>query len=94
MPTGGHNILEPAYYSKPILFGPHMNNFPIAKDFLASSAGLEVKNSSDISNAVLELLNDSKKAADMGKSAKLIIDKNTGAVKKAIELVRGFIGTS
>lgn len=94
VPTGGHNILEPAYYSKPIIFGPHMDNFPIAGDFLASSAAMEVRNSTDISNAVLELLNDSTKATNMGRNAKSIIEKNTGAVKRAIELVRGFIGTS
>jgi hypothetical protein len=25
--TGGHNILEPAVFGKPIVFGPHMQNF-------------------------------------------------------------------
>jgi 3-deoxy-D-manno-octulosonic-acid transferase len=25
--TGGHNILEPAVFGKPIVFGPHMHNF-------------------------------------------------------------------
>ncbi len=93
VPTGGHNMLEPAYYSKPIIFGPHMDNFPIAKNFLTSSAAIEVQNSTDISNAVLELLNDRKKAENMGRNARQIIEDNTGAVKKAIELVRGFIGT-
>ena len=24
---GGHNILEPAIFGKPIVFGPHMQNF-------------------------------------------------------------------
>ena len=93
VPTGGHNILEPAYYSKPIIFGPHMDNFPIARDFLSSSAALEVKDSSDISEAVIKLLNDNDRALSMGHNARSIIEKNTGAVKKAIELVRGYIGT-
>jgi 3-deoxy-D-manno-octulosonic-acid transferase len=26
--TGGHNVLEPAVFGKPIVFGPHMQNFP------------------------------------------------------------------
>ena len=25
--AGGHNILEPAMFGKPIVFGPHMQNF-------------------------------------------------------------------
>ena len=35
VPTGGHNILEPAYFARPIVIGPHMENFQeIADRFL------------------------------------------------------------
>ncbi len=93
VPLGGHNILEPAFWSKPILFGPHMDNFPIAEEFLERSAALRVESSKDISETVIELLIDNEKALNMGVNARAIIDKNTGAVKKAIETVRGFVGT-
>jgi 3-deoxy-D-manno-octulosonic-acid transferase len=93
VPIGGHNIFEPAYWSKPIIFGPHMDNFPAAADFLDSNAALEVKNSKNISDTVIDLLNNNDKALQMGKNAKKIVDKNTGAVKRAIELVRSYIGT-
>ncbi len=94
MPFGGHNILEPAYWLKPILFGPHMDNFPIAGEFLDKSAALEVKDSNDIAETIIELLINNDKAVNMGQNARAIVDKNTGAVKKAIELIRGFIGTA
>jgi 3-deoxy-D-manno-octulosonic-acid transferase len=94
VPCGGHNMLEPAYYSKPVIFGPHMDNFPMAGDFLENSAALEVKDADDIADAVIELLNDSDKAVSMGRNAKLIVEKNAGAVKKAVELVRRYIGSS
>ncbi len=94
VPLGGHNIMEPAYWSKPILFGPHMDNFPIAAEFLEKAAALRVINASDLRERVIELLTDSQKAVNMGRNARLIVDKNTGAVQKAIELVRGYIGTS
>jgi 3-deoxy-D-manno-octulosonic-acid transferase len=39
--AGGHNILEPAVFGKPILFGPHMQNFAeIARAFLENGAGI------------------------------------------------------
>src|SRR5262249_9507138 len=39
VPAGGHNILEPALYGKPIVFGPHMENFgEIAETFLTNGA--------------------------------------------------------
>ena len=41
VPTGGHNILEPASFARPIVIGPSMSNFQeIARDFL-QDAGLE-----------------------------------------------------
>lgn len=94
MPYGGHNILEPAYWGNPIIFGPHMENFPVHREFLDSSAAVLVKNSSDIVKNAAEILNDPDKGAAMGRRAKTIVDENTGAVDKAIKLVRRYIGTS
>jgi 3-deoxy-D-manno-octulosonic-acid transferase len=38
VPTGGHNILEPACYAKPIVIGPSMTNFQeIADAFLQTN---------------------------------------------------------
>lgn len=94
LPYGGHNILEPAYWSNPIIFGTHMENFPIHREFLDSSAAILVMNSSDIVKSVTELLNDPDRAKAMGSRAKAIVDENTGAVDKAIELVRSHLGTA
>lgn len=93
VPVGGHNILEPAYWSRPIMFGPHMDNFPIAGEFLENSAAIQVSDSKDIAESVIDLLLDYEWASTMGHNGRTIVDKNKGAVKKAIELVRGFIGT-
>jgi 3-deoxy-D-manno-octulosonic-acid transferase len=94
VPRGGHNVMEPAYWSKPIIFGPHMENFPIAGEFLKRSAALEVRDAKDIAETVTTLLRDNIKAAELGRNARSIVDKNTGAVKKALELIRGYIGTA
>jgi 3-deoxy-D-manno-octulosonic-acid transferase len=89
---GGHNILEPAYWGKPILFGPHMDNFPFAEDFIKEGAALMVKDSRDIAEAVENLLHNTEKAKQMGQRAKAIIKRNTGAVKKALHLVENLLG--
>jgi len=93
VPQGGHNILEPAYWGKPMIFGPHMDNFPFAKEFIEKSAASRVTGADDIAGSVTELLSNAEKASAMGMNARAIIHENTGAVKKAIELVRGFLGT-
>jgi len=94
VPVGGHNILEPAYWSRPIIFGPYMNNFPIYKEFLEKSAAIQVSNADNISEKVVDILLTGEKAAGMGKSAKNIVEKNTGAVNRALELVRSLLGTA
>jgi 3-deoxy-D-manno-octulosonic-acid transferase len=52
VPLGGHNILEPAYWAKPIIFGPYADNFAIAGEFLLRSAALQVKDADDIAISV------------------------------------------
>ncbi len=94
VPVGGHNILEPAYWSKPIIFGPYMNNFPISKEFLEKSAAIQVTHADNISETVVDILLTEEKAAELGKNAKAIVEKNKGAVNKALQLVRRLIGTA
>ncbi len=94
LPFGGHNILEPAYWGKPIIFGPHMENFPIAKKFLKDEAALMVKNSAEVAAAIEDLLKNTEKAKQMGLKAKAIINSNTGAVERAVGLVRSFLGAA
>jgi 3-deoxy-D-manno-octulosonic-acid transferase len=94
LPYGGHNILEPAYWSNPILFGPHMENFPIAGEFLKKSAAIEVKDAGEIAEAVAELMQRPERAKLMGENARAILDENKGAVNKALKLVRGYLGSA
>jgi 3-deoxy-D-manno-octulosonic-acid transferase len=94
IPHGGHNILEPAYWAKPIIFGPHMENFPFAADFLKEGAAIMVKHPSEITGVVRNLLKEPEKARYIGEKAHTIIENNRGAVHKAIQLIRSYIGDS
>ncbi|OGW57364.1 MAG: hypothetical protein A2Z09_00290, partial [Nitrospirae bacterium RBG_16_43_8] len=42
---GGQNLLEPAFWGKPIICGPHMENFPFAKEFYERGAAIETDSS-------------------------------------------------
>jgi len=94
VPVGGHNILEPAYWAKPIIFGPYMDNFPMAKEFLDQAAAVKVYDAHELIIAANDLLNNTERAGHMGMKAKALVENNAGAVKKAIELVRGILGTA
>jgi 3-deoxy-D-manno-octulosonic-acid transferase len=87
---GGQNPLESAYWGKPIVCGPHMENFPFIKDFYRDGAALEV-NEDGLYPALRELLLSPEKAGEMGLKAQQLYKKNTGAVGRAIEVIAGYI---
>jgi len=89
VPHGGHNILEPAFFSKPILFGPHMENFSeMAERFLQAKAAIEVSSSQGLADAVNTILSDRAFAEMLGKNARKIMDENQGATERTIALIR------
>jgi 3-deoxy-D-manno-octulosonic-acid transferase len=80
VPLGGHNILEPAVHGKPIIFGPHMENFAeIAGAFLANGAAVQVRSARELEDVVVDLLADPVRRARLGAAARALIDANRGA---------------
>ena len=78
--AGGHNILEPAVFGKPILFGPHMQNFAeIAHAFLDKGAAVQVHDSRALETSLLELLDDPVRRAGLGAAARALVEANRGA---------------
>jgi 3-deoxy-D-manno-octulosonic-acid transferase len=88
VPAGGHNILEPALYGKPILFGPHMENFAeIADTFLANSAAVQVRGSRHLEEQVVALMGDPVRRARLGAAARALIDANRGATERTLAVI-------
>jgi tetraacyldisaccharide 4'-kinase len=85
VPRGGHNILEPAMFGKPIIVGPHMENFrDIADAFRSAGAMVEIESASDLTSAVNTLLQDRDRAADLGRRAKTCSESQRGATTTAV----------
>lgn len=91
---GGHNIVEPAVFGKPILFGPYMFNFrDMARSFLENKAAIEVKNRKELLGTLEMLLKDGNRRSILGRNAKELIDKSKGATERNIHEVEKFIHT-
>jgi 3-deoxy-D-manno-octulosonic-acid transferase len=85
---GGHNILEPAVYGKPIIFGPYMQNFKeIADAFLASRAAIQVQSERELDDALLTLVSDPARRAGLGAAARALVEANRGAKAKTLEVI-------
>ncbi len=85
---GGHNILEPAIFGKPIVFGPHMQNFKeIADAFVANGAAVQVRSDRELEDVLLALLTDPVRRARMGAAARALVEANRGAKEKALAVI-------
>lgn len=92
VPAGGHNILEPARYRKPILFGPYMDNFAeVAEAFLAEGMPHQVRDVSEVVGRVLECLRDPDAAKRMGEAAHRVLTRNQGAAERTVAVVERFL---
>jgi 3-deoxy-D-manno-octulosonic-acid transferase len=90
--AGGHNILEPAVFGKPIIFGPYMQNFAeIARAFLDNGAGIEVKNARELESMFLELLGDPVRRASLGAAARALVEANRGARGRSLDAIAGLL---
>jgi 3-deoxy-D-manno-octulosonic-acid transferase len=91
VPTGGHNLLEPAYWSKVIAFGPHMENFrDIAKLFLEAGAAIQVRNPQELAH-VTWLLENTEARQQLGSSARRVLEQNSGATARTLDCLRKYL---
>jgi 3-deoxy-D-manno-octulosonic-acid transferase len=86
--TGGHNVLEPAVFGKPIVFGPHMHNFKeIAEAFIAHDAAVQISSARGLEDALLALLTDPVRRARLGAAARALVESHRGAKEKSLAVI-------
>ena len=82
---GGHNILEPAFAARPIIIGPHMENFTaIADEFRTAGAVVEIGSPAELTAAVDALLKDSNRRTELGRLAVELANRRRGGTARAV----------
>ena len=86
---GGHNIIEPAIFGKPVIFGKNMDNFrQVVKIFKDSKAAVEVEDEEEFCRTLRRLLTDPSERRRLGRIACEVVEKNRGAISKTVKLIR------
>jgi 3-deoxy-D-manno-octulosonic-acid transferase len=93
--AGGHNILEPACFSRPPVFGASMENFrEMADQFLDAHAGVQVANGEQLGKVWVQLIEDNAMRERMGKAAREISERNRGATARSLKRIVEVIAQS
>jgi len=88
VPIGGHNVLEPAALSTPVLVGPHTFNFEeITLTLIQEGGATRVNSAEELGTQVLQLLRDEPRRDRMGMVARIVFDSERGAVKRVMGMI-------
>jgi 3-deoxy-D-manno-octulosonic-acid transferase len=92
VPLGGHNMLEPALRGKPVLFGPHTDNFREAAGVLIDSgSGRVVHDAAELGSELRRLLGDAVLRARVGAAGRDAVIARHGAVRATLELTAQYL---
>ncbi len=85
---GGQNPVEGILAGKPILFGPHMENFSaLARALIANNAAIQVPDSDSLLKKIAWLLRDREAASRLVANAQAVLARHSGATRRTAKLV-------
>jgi 3-deoxy-D-manno-octulosonic-acid transferase len=92
VPVGGHNPLEPLFFEKCVLFGPHMFNFSeISTRLIEDGGAIQVSGKEDLFSQLKRLLFDEVARKEAGEKGHRFLRKHQGATERMFEEIRPFL---
>jgi 3-deoxy-D-manno-octulosonic-acid transferase len=88
VPVGGHNLLEPALWGKPVLFGPYTDHCEeVARLLIMTGGAVRVHDGMTLAAEMARLLRDRTALRDMGLAAQQVVLENRGALERSLERI-------
>lgn len=88
---GIHNVLEPAVYGIPVMFGPKIQTSQEAQTLVKKGAGLLIKDKAEAYKILKQLLSDSEYCNSLGKIAGEYVTSNIGATDKIVTEINKYL---
>ncbi len=85
--VGIHNILEPATFGLPVIFGPNYKKFKEAADLIILGGAFSVDNSKQFEDVMSELLDGHERLNSAAAVCEKYIEKNVGATNLILKKV-------
>jgi 3-deoxy-D-manno-octulosonic-acid transferase len=93
-PYGGHNVMEAAIWEKIIFFGPYIDDFREAAEWLVKSGGgFMIDNVGEMEDQLCAFLNDRDKLIEAQKCAGKAARERQGAGEQQAQLILQVLGT-
>jgi 3-deoxy-D-manno-octulosonic-acid transferase len=85
---GGQNPVEPILAGKPVVFGPHMENFAaLAKTLVSNNGAIQVIDTDSLESFVADLLRDGEARRRLVQNAHAALSEHQGATARTAKLV-------
>lgn len=88
---GVHNVMEPAAFQLPVLFGPKILNSPEALELKRRKAGFQVENNAEMLRTLKKLCQDPDYRKSTGTRSFAFVEENKGSTEKIVKRIMGFI---
>jgi 3-deoxy-D-manno-octulosonic-acid transferase len=89
VPRGGHNILEPAFFGRPILIGPHTENFRDVVSCFEKRRAVVRCTTKNLGITFVLLLRDAPEREALGQRAQQVLVEERGATARTVERLIG-----
>ncbi len=89
---GGQNMIEPAFFGKPVIVGPQTQNFKSIIELLIRRQAVSVvRNPQELRDVLKDLLRDPVKAGAMGARAREVVMDQQGATVRTLEIITNIL---